>query len=72
MRFDGKLKTWNDERGFGFVEPVQGGQDIFVHIKSFPTGTGRPAVGLPLSFEVETGPDGKKRAKAVEGVKSFV
>lgn len=66
MRFDGTLKSWNDERGFGFVEPNQGGQDIFVHIKSFPAGTGRPAVGLPLSFEVEIGPDGKKRAKAVQ------
>lgn len=27
MRFDGKLKSWNDERGFGFIEPVQGGGD---------------------------------------------
>jgi uncharacterized membrane protein YsdA (DUF1294 family)/cold shock CspA family protein len=66
MRFDGKLKSWNDERGFGFIEPLQGGQEIFVHIKSFPPGTGRPAVGLPLSFEVELGPQGKKRAKSVE------
>lgn len=69
MRFDGTLKSWNDERGFGFVEPRQGGQDIFVHIKSFPAGTGRPAVGLPLSFEVELGPNGKKRAKAVQFVR---
>jgi uncharacterized membrane protein YsdA (DUF1294 family)/cold shock CspA family protein len=69
MRFDGTLKSWNDERGFGFVEPKQGGQDIFVHIKSFPAGTGRPTVGLPLSFEVELGPNGKKRAKAVQFVR---
>ena len=69
MRFDGTLKSWNDERGFGFVEPRQGGQDIFVHIKSFPAGTGRPAVGLPISFEVELGPNGKKRAKAVQFVR---
>lgn len=66
MRFDGRLKSWNDERGFGFIEPLQGGQEIFVHIKSFPSGTGRPAVGLPLTFEVELGPQGKKRAKAVQ------
>jgi len=66
MRFDGRLKSWNDERGFGFIEPLQGGQEIFVHIKSFPSGTGRPAVGLPLTFEVELGPQGKKRAKSVQ------
>jgi uncharacterized membrane protein YsdA (DUF1294 family)/cold shock CspA family protein len=66
MRFDGKLRSWNDERGFGFIEPTQGGEEIFVHIKSFPSGTGRPVVGLPLSFEVELGPQGKKRAKSVQ------
>lgn len=65
MRFDGTLKTWNDERGFGFIEPRGGGQDIFVHISALPPGTGRPAPGLALSFEVETGPNGKKRARAV-------
>lgn len=66
MRFDGKLSSWNDARGFGFIEPSQGGQEIFIHIKSFPAGTGRPVVGLRLSFEVELGPQGKKRAKSVE------
>jgi uncharacterized membrane protein YsdA (DUF1294 family)/cold shock CspA family protein len=66
MRFDGRLKSWNDERGFGFIEPLQGGQEVFVHIKSFPSGTGRPSVGLPLTFEVELGPQGKKRAKSVQ------
>lgn len=66
MRFTGTLKTWNDERGFGFLEPSQGGQEIFVHIKAFPAGTGRPSVGQMLSFEVQSGPDGKKKARAVQ------
>ncbi|RQP22295.1 DUF1294 domain-containing protein [Piscinibacter terrae] len=70
MRFDGKLKSWNDVRGFGFIEPLQGGQEIFVHIKSLPPGTGRPTVGLALTFEVELGPQGKKRAKSVQFVRS--
>jgi uncharacterized membrane protein YsdA (DUF1294 family)/cold shock CspA family protein len=66
MRFDGRLKTWNDDRGFGFVEPLQGGDEVFVHIKAFANLRGRPAVGQLLSFEVELGPQGKKRATRVE------
>jgi uncharacterized membrane protein YsdA (DUF1294 family)/cold shock CspA family protein len=66
MRFTGTLKSWNDERGFGFLEPAQGGQEIFVHIKAFPSGTGRPSVGQVLTFEVETTPDGKKKAGSVQ------
>lgn len=65
MRFEGRLKSWNDDRGFGFIEPSQGGQEIFVHIKAFPSGTGRPVPNLPVSFEVEQSSDGKKRAKDV-------
>jgi uncharacterized membrane protein YsdA (DUF1294 family)/cold shock CspA family protein len=65
MQFTGTLKSWNDERGFGFIAPAQGGQEIFIHIKAFPAGTGRPSIGQPLSFEVETTADGKKRARSV-------
>ena len=69
MRFEGLLKSWNDERGFGFLEPLQGGEDIFVHVKAFRVRTGRPQVGQALSFEVEVGPQGKKRAKNVEPIR---
>ncbi len=66
MRFSGTLKTWNDERGFGFLEAVEGGQEVFVHIKAFPSGTGRPSLGQVVTFEVETGLDGKKKARALQ------
>jgi len=65
MRFEGTVKTWNDDRGFGFIEPIKGGQEIFVHIKAFPPGTGRPVPSLKVTFEVELTTDGKKRAKNV-------
>ena len=69
MRIEGTLKTWNDERGFGFIEPAQGGQEIFVHIKAFAPRSGRPEIGCRLLFDVETTADGKKRAVRVEPVR---
>lgn len=70
MRIEGAVKTWNDERGFGFIEPLHGGQEIFVHIKAFVSRPGRPEVGQRVTFEIEIAPDGKKRAKYVEVVRS--
>ena len=63
MRIEGNLSKWNDDRGFGFVTPTQGGQDIFVHISTFPKDGARPKLGEELSFEIETDNTGKKRAK---------
>ena len=68
MRFEGTLKSWNDERGFGFIESAPGGQEIFVHIRAFTRRTDRPQVSQRLSFEVEIGPQGKKRAKNVQAL----
>lgn len=66
MRFEGIVKSWQDERGFGFIEPTEGGQELFVHIKAFPTSMGRPAIGAKVTFEVETTPESKKRAVKVQ------
>lgn len=69
MQIDGKLSKWNDDRGFGFITPTLGGQEIFVHIKAFKGFSGRPQIGQRLAFEIEIGPEGKKRAKNVELVR---
>lgn len=66
MRFQGKIKTWDDERGFGFIEPRGGGEAIPVHIVNCLMGSYRPKVGQHVSFEVETGPSGDKSACKVE------
>jgi uncharacterized membrane protein YsdA (DUF1294 family)/cold shock CspA family protein len=62
MRFEGQLKSWNAERGFGFIEPKQGGQEIFVHVSVIPTALRPPKVGQQFTFEVELNRGGKKRA----------
>ena len=66
-RFAGRIKTWNADRGFGFIEPVGGGQEIFVHISARPTSLRRPKIGDSLTFEIELDRDGKKRASKVSG-----
>ena len=71
MRFKGKLKSWNDDRGFGFIDPIQGGEQIFVHIKAFSRRSILPQVNELLWFEIELGPEGKKRAKNVEFVRKI-
>lgn len=65
MRFAGTIKSWDDERGFGFIAPAQGGEHIFVHARAFPPRSGRPQVNQRVSFEVEPGSAGRKRAKNV-------
>lgn len=66
MRFEGTLKSWNDDKGFGFISPSQGGQDIFVHISEYGL-RGRPVLSEALTFEVALNPRGKKCAVNVRG-----
>jgi cold shock CspA family protein len=65
MRIEGTLKKWNEDRGFGFIAPVQGGSDVFIHISAFPVDGRRPRLGEKLTFEIEIDKDGRKRAKNV-------
>lgn len=62
MRTHGTLTKWNDDRGFGFISPAQGNEEVFVHISAFPRGGERPRLNELISFETEMGPNGKLRA----------
>lgn len=70
MKQVGILSTWDDVRGFGFIEPALGGPQVFVHIKAFERLAGRLVLGARLSFEVEMTHDGKKRAARVQLLKT--
>ena len=65
MRYDGSLKKWNGERGFGFILADDGRQELFVHISAFARDGQLHTVGERLSFDVEPDRDGKKRAVRV-------
>jgi cold shock CspA family protein len=65
MRYTGILRTWRDDKGFGFIAPTQGGAELFVHISEFAKNTGRPVQGEALIYELGTGKDGKPQAVRV-------
>lgn len=65
MRIEGTLAKWNDDRGYGFITPIQEGPEVFVHISAFPRDGHHPTIGERLTFEIETDSAGKKRAKHI-------
>ena len=65
-RFEGRLAMWNAERGFGAIQPVQGGQELFVHVSAFPRDGAPPSPDEMLSFEVVSDGEGRKRAVNVQ------
>jgi len=46
----GVITDWNDEKGFGFVTPLEGGRKTFFRISAYPFNSVRPSVGQHVSF----------------------
>ncbi len=52
----GKVKFWNDDRGFGFITPDDGSKDVFVHVSQVAAGT--LTADQQVEFEIITGRKG--------------
>lgn len=65
MRYQGKISRWKDAQGFGFISPNDGGQQVFVHIKSFARCYRRPADNDSVSYERNTDASGRVQAMHV-------
>ncbi len=64
----GKVKWFNDSKGYGFITPDDGGTDCFVHHSGIEgTGFKSLAEGDIVEFEVEK--DDRGRSKAVKVIK---
>ncbi|MFP5337796.1 MAG: DUF1294 domain-containing protein, partial [Gammaproteobacteria bacterium] len=62
MEQRGTLKSWNDQKGFGFIRPQQGGEDVFAHISAVH-GERRPLVGDRVLYVSGRDPQGRLRAE---------
>ncbi len=59
MSTTGTVKWFNESKGYGFISPTDGGEDVFVHFRAI-VGDGFKTLteGQTVSYEVENGPKG--------------
>ncbi len=69
MRAKGIIRSWNDQKGFGFIQPTAGGKDVFLHISAFRSRDRRPQAGQLVAYTLTSDERGRPKAAraALEG-----
>ncbi len=75
MRYQGRIASWNEARGFGFITPEQDGAEqttngsrsaaLFVHVTALQSDGRVPEPGERVTYLVGSSQDGKPRALQV-------
>jgi CspA family cold shock protein len=65
----GIVKWFNDSKGFGFITPDVGGEDLFAHFSEINmSGFKTLKEGQKVSFDVTSGNKGKKQASNIQAI----
>lgn len=65
MQQTGTVKWFNDQKGYGFIQPEDGGNDVFVHISAVnKAGMQTLAEGQKVAFDLQKDPKSGKNSAA--------
>ena len=66
---NGTVKWFNTKKGFGFIEPEDGGKDVFVHISAVEaSGLAGLEDNQKVTYELEEGRDGRQMAGNLKAI----
>ena len=66
---NGTVKWFNTKKGFGFIEPEDGGKDVFVHISAVEaSGLAGLEDNQKVTYDLEEGRDGPQKAGDLKAV----
>ena len=64
--YRGRVKWFNGEKGYGFISPAEGGEDMFVHFSAIQGGSGFKVLeeGQVVDYDVEASQRGNGQQAA--------
>jgi len=65
MRAKGKISRWQDDKGFGFIQPMLGGPQVFLHVSALQNRQRRPAVDEVVTYTRVADEQGRFQAQQV-------